>query len=79
MKQLHGANVRELIQKIENHPHREALQRDLQQSQQFNPISEESKELIHEVGTQSTVQSMPIILGHWHCLLLVRALLAKWE
>ena len=50
VKQLHGANVRKLIQKIENHPHRQALQRDLEQSQQFNPFSEESKELIHEVG-----------------------------
>ena len=35
VKQLHGASVRELIQKIENHPHRHALQRDLQQSQSF--------------------------------------------
>ena len=50
VKQLHGASVRELTQKIENHPHRQALQRDLQQSQQFNPFSEESKELIHEAG-----------------------------
>ena len=50
MKQLHGASVRELIQKIENHPQRQALQRDLQQSQQFNPFSQESKEMIHEVG-----------------------------
>ena len=50
VNQLHGANVRELIQKIENHPHRQVLQRDLEQSQQFNPFSEESKELIHEVG-----------------------------
>ena len=50
VKQLHGASVRELIQKIENHPHRQDLQRDLEQSQQLNPSSEESKELIHEVG-----------------------------
>ena len=50
VKQLHGASVRELIQKIENHPNRHALQRDLQQSQSFNPISQESKEMIHEVG-----------------------------
>ena len=50
VKQLHGASVRELIQKIENHPHQLALQRDLQQSQQFNDFSKESKELIHEVG-----------------------------
>ena len=50
VKQLHGASVRELIQKIENHPNRHALQRDLQQSQPFNPFSQESKEMIHEVG-----------------------------
>ena len=50
VKQLHGASVRALIQKIENHPHRRALQRDQQQSQSFNPFSQESKEMIHEVG-----------------------------
>ena len=33
VKQLHNASVRELIQKIENHPNRHALQRDLQRSQ----------------------------------------------
>ena len=31
VKHLHGASVRELIQKIENHPNRHALQRDVQQ------------------------------------------------
>ena len=50
VKQLHSASVRELIQKIENHPYRHALQRDLQQSQSFNPFSQESKQMIHEVG-----------------------------
>ena len=50
VKQLHGASVREMIQKIENHPNRHALQRDLQQSQSFNPFSQESKEMVHEVG-----------------------------
>ena len=50
VKQLHGASVRDLIQKIENHPNRHALQRDLQQSQSFNPFSQESKEMIREVG-----------------------------
>ena len=50
MTQLHSASVRELIQKIENHPNRHALQRDLQQSQSFNPFSHESKQMIHEVG-----------------------------
>ena len=50
VKQLHGASVRDLIQKIENHPNRHALQRDLQQSQSFNPFSQESKQMIHDVG-----------------------------
>ena len=45
-----SASVRELIQKIENHPNRHALQRDLRQNQSFNPFSTESKQMIHEVG-----------------------------
>ena len=48
--QLHGASVREFVQKIENHPHRHAIQSDLQQRQQFNPFSKESKDMIREVG-----------------------------
>ena len=81
VKQLHGASIRELIQKIENHPHRHALQRDLQQCQSFNPFSQESKQMIHEVGNielcELLVQSLLIILGRRHRLLHVRALLAK--
>ena len=45
-----SASVRELIQKIENHPNRHALQQDLRQCQSFNPFSQESKQIIHEVG-----------------------------
>ena len=89
VKRLLSANVRELIQKIEKHPHRHALQRDLQQSQSFNPFSQESKQMIHDVGnielcelpdtarTQDTVQGMFIILGRRHRLLHMRALLAN--
>ena len=50
VKQLHWASVRELIQKIENHPNRHALQWDLHQSQSFNALSQKSKKMIHEVG-----------------------------
>ena len=50
VKQAHSASVRELIQKIENHPHRHALQRDLRQSHSFNPFSPESKQMIRDVG-----------------------------
>ena len=50
VKHAQSTSFREMIQKIENHPHRHALQRDLQQSQSFNPFSPESKQMIHEVG-----------------------------
>ena len=50
VKHAQSASVRELIQKIENHPNRHALQRDPRQSQSFNPFSPESKQMIHEVG-----------------------------
>ena len=62
--------------------------RDLRQSQSFNPFSQESKtndswsceERIVRItrhGTRNAVQSMFILLGRWHRLLHVRALLAK--
>ena len=50
VKHAQSASVRELIQKIENHPNRHALQRDLRQNQSFSPFSPESKQMIHEVG-----------------------------
>ena len=53
VKQLQSASVRELIQKIENHPNRHALQRDLQQSQSFHPFSQESKQVIMKLGTSN--------------------------
>ena len=39
VKHAQSTSVRQLIQKIENHPDRHALQRDLRQSQSFNPLS----------------------------------------
>ena len=50
VKQLQSASVRELIQKIENHPNRHAFQRDLQQRQSFNPFNQKSKQVIREIG-----------------------------
>ena len=41
--------VRELVKKIESHPHREALQADLQQNA-YNPFSDDSKAMIREMG-----------------------------
>ena len=88
VKYAQSTSVRQLIQKIENHPDRHALQQNLRQNQSFNPFSPESKQMIQDVGnielcelletepkTQCTVCF--IILEHWHPLLHVRALLAQ--
>ena len=50
VKHAQSTSVRELIQKIENHPDRHALQQDLRQNQAFYPFSPESKKMIQEVG-----------------------------
>ena len=50
VKQAQSTSVRELIQKIENHPNRHALQQDLRQNQSVNLFSPESKQMIREVG-----------------------------
>ena len=48
VKHAQSTSVRELIQKIENHPDRHALQQ--RQNQAFHPFSAESKKMIQEVG-----------------------------
>ena len=50
MKQADNYRVRELVKKIENHPHRQSLQRDLQQNNAYNPFSEKSKKMIEGMG-----------------------------
>ena len=50
VKHAQSTSVRELVQKIENHPERHALQQDLRQNQAYNPFSPESKKMIQEVG-----------------------------
>ena len=42
VKEAENFRVRELVKKIESHPHREALQADLQQKV-YNPFSDDSK------------------------------------
>ena len=54
VKRSHGVNVRSLIQKIENHLQRHALQSDLQQHRQFNPFSKESQDVIKAAGNTAT-------------------------
>ena len=50
MKQAENFRVRELVKKIKSHPHREALQADLQQKNVHNTLSDESKAMIREMG-----------------------------
>ena len=50
VKQGENFRVRELVKKIESHPHRRALQADMQQNNACNPFSEESKVMIREMG-----------------------------
>ena len=50
VKQAENFRVRELVKKIESHPHREALSADLQQNNVYNPFSDDSKAMIREMG-----------------------------
>ena len=50
VKHAQRTSVRELIQKIENHPDRHALQQDLRQNKAYNPFSAKSKQMIQDVG-----------------------------
>ena len=54
VKHAQSTSVRELVQKIENHPDRHVLQQDLRQNQAYNPFSPESKRMIQDVGNVET-------------------------
>ena len=56
MKQAENYCVRELVKQIENHPHRQALQQDLQQNNAYNPLSEKSKKMIKDMGSVELFQ-----------------------
>ena len=50
VKEAENFSVQEFIKKIESHPHREALHADLQQNNVYNRFSNNSKEMIRELG-----------------------------
>ena len=60
VKRSHGVNVRNLIQKIENHPQRQALQSDLQQHRQFNPFSKESQDVRKAAGNTELCELLDV-------------------
>ena len=60
VKRSHGVNVQNLIQKIENHPQRQALQSDLQQHRPFNPFSKESQDVIKAAGNTELCEILDV-------------------
>ena len=86
VKEAEHFRVQELVKKIESHPHREALQADLQQNNLYNPFSNNSKAMIRELGqcrvirvvrnyTKSTMFSLSSSLESMNCLLHLRTIL----
>ena len=61
VKQAENFRVRELVKKTESHPHREALQADLQQNNVYNSFSNNSKAMIREVGNVELFELCPTI------------------
>ena len=60
VKRSHGVNVQNLIQKIEDHPQRQALQSDLQQHRPFNPFSKESQDVIKAAGNTELCELLDV-------------------
>ena len=60
VKRSHGVNVHNLIQKIENHPQRQALQSDLQQHRAFNPFSKESQDVMKTAGNSELCEILDV-------------------
>ena len=50
VKQAENFRVRQLVKKIESHPHRRALQADLQPNNTHNLFSDDSKAMIRDIG-----------------------------
>ena len=64
VKRSHGVNVHNLIQKIENHFQRQALQSDLQQHRAFNPFSKESEDAIKAAGNTELCEIIDVEPKH---------------
>ena len=73
VKRSQSISVHNLIQKIESHPQREALQNDLQQHRPFNPFSGKSKDAIMAAGNTELCEIVDVepklqckaCLKHW--------------
>ena len=87
LNQAENSRLRELVKKMESHPHRQDLQADQQQKNAFNPFSEKSKKMIKDMGNvelfelcetiPSALQRNPSMLESRHCLLHLQASLER--
>ena len=71
VKEAEHLRVQELVKRVENHPHREALHADLQQNNVYNPFSKNSKAMIRELGNVELFELCETIpkVQCSHCLL----------
>ena len=71
VKEAEKFRVQELVKKIESHPHREALQADLQHNNVCNPSSNNSKTMISELGNVELFELCETVpkVQCSHCLL----------
>ena len=58
VKRSQSFNIHDLIQRIESHPQKEAIQNDLQQHQSFNAFSDESKVAIMDAGNTEICENI---------------------
>ena len=73
VKRSQSISVHNLIQKIESHPQKEAIQNDLEQHRAFNPFSEKSKDAIKAAGNTELCEIINVepklqckaCLKHW--------------
>ena len=86
VKEAAHLRVQELVKKIENHPHREALHADLQQNNVYNPFSKKFEGDDPRIGqcgvirvvrnnTKSTMFSLSSLLESRNCVLHLRTML----
>ena len=66
VKRSQSISVHNLIQKIESHPQKEAIQIDLEQHQSFNPFSNESKVAIIAAGNTEICEIINVE-PKWQC------------
>ena len=73
VKRSQSISVHNLIQKIESHPQKEAIQNDFEQHRAFNPFSKESKDSIMAAGNTELCEIINVepklqckaCLKHW--------------